>query len=83
MAMSAAALVLLLSYVALFGIQKTSSEESAVARIFQLLLVGQLPIIGYFGVTWFPKYRTKAIQILITQLLAALVPFFTVFLLEM
>lgn len=83
MAMSAAALVLLLSYIAIFGIQKTPSDEGVAARMFQLLLVGQLPIIGYFGVTWFPKYKAEAIQILVTQLLAALVPFLTVFLLEM
>ena len=81
--MSAMALLLVVGYLALFGVQKSSGDESSVARLFQLLLAGQLPIIGYFAVKWFPKHQKQVLQIVAIQILAALVPFLTVFFLEM
>ena len=81
--MSASALLLVVGYMGLFGVQKSSGDESSVARLFQLLLAGQLPIIGYFAVKWFPKHQKEAVQIVVIQILVALVPFVTVMLLEM
>ncbi len=48
LAMSGAALALLLAYVARFGITEATpgGDEGATARLFQLLLVAQLPLIA-------------------------------------
>ncbi len=81
--MSASALLLVLGYVGLFGVQKSTGDESAVARLFQFLLAGQVPIVGYFGVKWFPKHQKQALQIIAAQILAALILFLTIFFLEM
>jgi len=82
-AMSTIALLLVVGYVALFGVQKSTGDESTIARIFQLLLVGQVPVVGYFAIKWFPKHQKQALQIVAIQILAAIVPFLTVFFLEM
>ncbi|OGK64505.1 hypothetical protein A2313_04835 [Candidatus Roizmanbacteria bacterium RIFOXYB2_FULL_41_10] len=82
-AMSAMALLLVVSYVALFGVQKSTGDESTIARIFQLLLAGQVPIVGYFIIKWFPKHQKQVLQIVVIQILAAIVPFLTVLFLEM
>ena len=81
-AMSAMALLLVVSYVALFGVQKSTGDESTIARIFQLL-AGQVPIVGYFIIKWFPKHQKQVLQIVVIQILAAIVPFLTVLFLEM
>jgi len=82
--MSAAALGLVLGYVAMFGVAgKPSGDEGAATRIFQLHLAGQLPIIGYFGVKWLPKRPKQAVMILGLQISAALVPLILVATLEM
>lgn len=84
MAMSAAALALLLGYVAVFGIQEPSpnADEGAAARIFQLLLVAQLPVIGFFLLKWMPQAPKKALLILALQIIVALVPVITILYLE-
>lgn len=79
--MSFFALLLLLFHILLFGIQK-SDDENTTARLFQLLLAGQLPIIGYFGIKWFPKNRKNVAQIILLQIIAAIIPILTVFFLE-
>ena len=81
--MSLAALLLVVGYVALFGVQEPQADEGIAARIFQLLLVGQIPIVAYFAFRWVPHYPKQALQVLAFQLLVALAAFFTVFLLEM
>ena len=80
--MSITALALALSHIAIFGVVH-NEDEGAAARLFQLLLAGQVPIIGYFAVKWYPKHQKEVIQIVTIQILAALVPFLTVFFLEM
>jgi hypothetical protein len=82
-AMSALALLLVVGSVGLFGVQKSTGDESAIARVFQLLLAGQVPVVGYFILKWSPKQQQQVLQIVAIQILAALVPFLTVFFLEM
>jgi hypothetical protein len=53
------------------------------ARIFQLLLAGQLPIMAFFAMKWLPKMSRQALQILALQIGAALSAFALVFFLEM
>lgn len=81
--MSAFALLLVVGYVGLYGVQRSSEDETTVARLFQLLLVGQLPITGYFAVKWFPKQRKETVQIVVIQILAAFIPLTVVMLMGM
>ena len=37
------------------------ADESAIARIWQLLMVAQVPFILFFAVTWLPKDGKRAI----------------------
>jgi len=73
---SAAALATVLGYLALFG-PVQQADEGAAARLFQLLLLAEVPIIGYFAISWLPRAPRQAIPVLGLQLLgigAALAP---------
>jgi hypothetical protein len=71
-AMSLVALVLVLAYVAMVGI-KPQADEGAVAHIWQLLMVGQLPLIAYWGIRWVPLAPRPGLIVLFTQLTSAFV----------
>jgi len=81
-AMSFAALLLVIGYVMVFGVSKQEDEGTA-AHIFQLLLVGQVPIIAFFAFKWFPKKQKQVLQILAIQFAAGLLAFAIVFFLEL
>lgn len=81
MTMSLAALLLLVSHVALVGITR-QADEGAPARIFQLLILAQLPVIAFFAVRWLPKAPWRGLLVLALQVGAALVPIATVLVLE-
>jgi len=85
LAMSAAALMEIVIYVALngFKIPPQQADENLPAHIFQLLLVGQIPFIAYFSVINLSKYPKEVVKILILQFLSGLVPFTLISLLEM
>jgi len=51
LALSLAALGLVVWFVASFGVVRGVHDEGAAARIFQVLMVAQLPIVGYFALT--------------------------------
>jgi hypothetical protein len=79
--LSLAALAFLLVYVAIFGIGY-HSDERAPARIFQLIMVAQLPISAYFAVKWLPRCPKQALCILVVQAIAWLSPIAAVIWLE-
>ncbi len=79
-AMSLAALLLVLGRIALFGTAPDPDEGTA-AHLFQLLMVAQLPLMAIFAARWLPKAPAAALQALALQLLAALVALAPVFLL--
>ena len=79
--LSFAAFLWLFGYVALFGIVR-QADEGAPARIFQLLIVAQFPIIGYFAVRWLPRAPRPGLLVLALQAGAALIPITIVMLLE-
>lgn len=82
--MSLAALLLVIGYVAIFGIvQEPEADEGIAARLFQLLLAGQVPIIIFFAVKWLPEAGKEALQVLVLQIIAALLALAPVFFLEM
>ena len=76
-AMSIAALLLLLQHVALVGVTPatTASDEGAPARLWQLLMAGQLPLMIYFAVRWLPRLPGQALRVLGLQAVVALSSF--------
>jgi hypothetical protein len=65
--MSFAAFALLLGYVATRGIDQSHTDERAPARIFQLLLAGQLPMIAWLAFSWLPRAPLKTSLFLALQ----------------
>lgn len=84
LALSAAAFTLIWSYIAIFGITAPAAEqdEGAAARIFQLLMVAQLPIMVYFGLRWLPQQPKQTLLVLALQAAVWLVPILTIIWLE-
>ena len=78
--MSLAALALVLGKAAVFGVVH-EADEGADAHVFQLLMVAQLPIVGFFVVKWLPQTRKPGFQVLALQGGAALAAWASVFLL--
>jgi len=81
LAMSAAALALVVGQVAIFGVARQPDEGTA-AHLWQLLMAGQLLIAPYFAIWWLPRAPRRALQVLAVQLVAALAALAPVFLLR-
>ena len=78
LAMSLAALAVVLGYLAVNGVVR-EPDEGAAAHIWQLLMAGQLPIVAFFAIKWLPQAPKQALLILALQAaagLAALAPVF-------
>ena len=70
-AMSVAALVTVLAHVVLFGVAR-EADEGAAAHIWQLLMVGQMPIVAFYAVKWLPQAPGRTLRVLAVQAAAAL-----------
>ena len=70
-AMSLAALAVVLGHVALFGAAREADEGTA-AHIWQILMAGQIPIMAFFAIKWLPQSPRYALRILALQAIAAL-----------
>jgi hypothetical protein len=70
-AMSVAALATVVSYAVMFGTARQTDEGTA-AHVWQLLMVGQVPIVAFFAIRWFPSERGRATLVLLIQAGAAL-----------
>ena len=76
--MSLAALVVVVGHIAFVGTAR-EADEGAAAHLWQLLMVGQLPLIGWFAVTAVPRAPRHALPVLALQValvLAAMAPVF-------
>jgi len=83
LAMSFVALAMILVYVAINGFASSGNgDEGAPARIFQLIMVAQLPIAGYFAVKWLPKQPKQSLMVLTVQAVAWIIPIVTIMYLE-
>jgi hypothetical protein len=83
LAMSFAALVMILIFVAINGFASSGNgDEGAPAHIFQLIMVAQLPIAGYFAITWLPKRPKQSLLVLAVQAVAWVIPIATIMWLE-
>jgi hypothetical protein len=71
-AMSLAAMALVVWFVATYGVVRGRHDEGAPARIFQILLMAEVPIVVYFAVTWLSRAPRPATVVLVIQLLMAL-----------
>ena len=71
MAMSLAALALVLVHLAIFGVVREADEGTA-AHLWQLLMAGQVPVVAYFALKWLPQAPGKALRVLALQFVAAL-----------
>lgn len=70
--MSFSALSVVLVFAARHG-TAPQPDEGAAAHIWQLLMVGQLPIIASFAIKWLPKAPKHALPVLGLQLAAVVV----------
>lgn len=76
LAMSGAALALVLVQLAVAGAAR-QADEGAVAHVWQLLMAGQLPVVAVFAFRWLPRSPRPAAAVLALQvcaLLAAALP---------
>jgi hypothetical protein len=76
-AMSLAALVIVIGYAARFGVARQADEGTA-AHLWQLLMAGQVPIVAVFAIKWLPVEPRQALLVLALQIGAALAAMFPV-----
>lgn len=68
LAMSLAALVLVLGHVAIVGADAArQADEGATAHIFQLLIAGQIPLVAFFAIKWLPRAPRFSLPVLALQ----------------
>jgi hypothetical protein len=70
-AMSLLALAIVVFHIAMYGTAREPDEGTA-AHLWQLLMAGQIPIIGLFAIRWFPQAPRSALLVLALQAAAAL-----------
>ena len=80
-AMSLAALAIVLFHIAMFGAAR-QSDEGTEAHIWQLLMAGQVPILIVYAVKWLPRAPKAALQVIGVQLGAAVAALAPVYLLR-
>jgi hypothetical protein len=66
LAMSLAALTLVLGHAAIFGVVHEADEGSA-SHVFQILMAAQLPIVVYFILKWLPRQPRESLLVLALQ----------------
>ncbi len=68
--MSLGALAMVVWYVAAHGVVR-QPDESAQARVWQVLMAAQVPVIVYFALRWLPRETRSAWMVLALQVVAA------------
>ncbi len=76
-AMSAAALAIVIVYAVMFGTARQADEGTA-AHLWQILMAGQLPVVAYFAIRWLPTAPSRALLVLALQAGAAVAALFPV-----
>ena len=69
-AMSSAALIIVLIHITFVGIAREPDEGGA-AHMWQLLMAGQAPIMAFFAIKWLPRIPGRALIVLGLQIAAA------------
>ncbi len=78
LAMSFAALAIVLVHAARFGIVHEADEGTS-AHLFQILMAAQVPVVAVFAVKWLPRAPRHTLKVLALQAGAALAAFASVF----
>ena len=81
-AMSLTGLALVLGHIAIYGVVR-EADEGAVAHLWQLLMAGQMPLLLFFAIKWFPRTPRQALLVLGLQAVAGLAAATPVFLLNL
>jgi hypothetical protein len=81
LAMSVAAMAIILVFLALHG-PAPQPDEGAAAHLWQLLMVLQLPIVAFFALKWIPRSPREALPVFALQVAAAFAAAAPVFLLH-
>jgi hypothetical protein len=72
---SITALVMVLAYVALHGASSpVRHDEGTPARVFQILMISQIPMVLLFAIKWLPRDPKQALLVLGFQGVAWWVP---------
>ena len=62
LAMSIAALALVLGHVASGGVRE--ADEGTAAHLWQILMAAQVPLVGLFAIVWLPRAPREAMLVL-------------------
>lgn len=68
--MSLAALATVVVHIAVSGLAR-QADEGVAARLWQVLMAGQLPIVAWFAIMWLPRNPRQALLVLAVQAGAA------------
>jgi len=82
LAMSLTALALVLFHVAVYGAAR-EADEGATAHLWQLLMLGQMPVLAFFAVKWLPRAPRQTMYVLALQTIAVLASLAPVFFLKL
>ena len=80
LALSVAALAVVIGYIARFGTAR-QADEGLAAHLWQLLMAAQLPIIAFFAIIYLPQKPKQAVPVLALQIVMVLAACAPVFLL--
>jgi hypothetical protein len=69
---------MVVAHYAMYGIVE-ETDEGTPAHIFQLLMVAQIPLIGFFIMKWLPEEPAQGAKVLALQLAAAVAAFASVY----
>jgi hypothetical protein len=72
----------LVIHISIFGIVREKDEGTG-AHLFQMWLVFEPLMVGFFAVKWLPRALKRALFILALQIVAALLPISVVFFLKL
>ena len=78
LAMSLAALAMVLGHAAIFGVVH-EADEGTPAHIFQLLMAAQIPVVAFFAIKWLSRAPRQTLHVLVLQAGAALAAIAAVF----
>ncbi|MGB8341442.1 MAG: hypothetical protein WCE51_07630 [Chthoniobacterales bacterium] len=79
-AMSLLALVIVLFHIAIYG-PAQEPDEGISAHLWQLLMLGQVPIVLFFAIRWLPQAPRSTLLVLAIQVIAGLAAVGPVFIL--
>jgi hypothetical protein len=82
MAMSLSALAIVAIHLAFYGIAR-EADEGAAAHLWQLLMVGQLPVLVIFAIRWLPKAPRQTLGVIALQVAAICASLAPVFFLKL